>query len=213
MFKCFYILCSITGQYTIIPSSCKDIKKIVIVVWSLITTVIFSFVNLSSLIFDIYIIVKCPYKYCGYISVMQKAQMLSQTDAQKISNISDHDVVRAVNLTIFSDWQKIVMTTATPSGTISYLFMIYVLYSQYNSFVRKTLLKFKKWLRKCWLSCGEKLKPEIVGALQSPFVDSNGNTATKLSPRQWSYFMAIFSLNLLIYIGNVSLLFTILPEV
>ena len=107
MFKCFYILCSITGQYTIIPSSCIDIKKIAIVAWSLIFTVIFLLVNLFSLIFDIYIIAWCPYKYCGYISVIQKTQMLNLTEARNISNISDLAMVQAVNLTIFRDWQRL----------------------------------------------------------------------------------------------------------
>ena len=65
---------------------------------------------------------------------------LRLTEAQNISNISDLAVVQAVNLTIFRDWQQTVMTTATASGTISYLFMIYVLYSQY-SFMREIPLK------------------------------------------------------------------------
>ena len=169
---------------------------------------IFLIVNLLSLVFDVYIIAWCPYKYCGYISIIQKTQLINLTVARNITNESDLGAVQAVNLTIFDDWQKAVLTTATASGTISYLFMIYVLYSQYSIF-RKVWVKCKKSMRDFWIFFGEKLKPDIAGDLQSPFIDSNGNTATRLSPKQSCYFMTIFSLNILIYIGNVALLFFI----
>ena len=92
--------------------------------------------------------------------------------------------------------------------------MIFVLYSQYSVFGGCICGNIKKCWRNIWKQCGEKLKPDSSGVhvLQSPFIDSNGNTATKLSPKQSSYFMAIFSLNILIYIGNVSLLFIIFAE-
>ena len=131
--------------------------------------------------------------------------------AHNITNESDLGAVQAINLTMFYDWQKTVLTTATASGTISYLFMIYVLYTQY-SILLKIPIKPRKWLRRCWIYFGENLKPEITGVLQSPFIDSNGNTATKLSPKQSCYFMTIFSLNILIYIGSVALLFIIFAE-
>ena len=169
---------------------------------------IFLGINLLSLVFDIYIIAWCPYKHCGYISVIETTRLLNLTMAHNITNESDLGAVQAVNLTIFDDWQKTVLTTSTASGTISYLFMIYVLYTQYSIF-RKIPKKIKKWLRRCWEYFGEKLKPEITGVLQSLFIDSSGNTATKLSPKQSCYFMAIFSLNILVYIGSVALLFII----
>ena len=132
---CFYFLCSFTSQLTVIPSSHKDIIKIIIVVWKLITTgMIFLPINLILLVFDIHIIAWCPYKYCGYISVIQKTQMLNLNEAHNITNETVFGAVQAVNLTIFDDWQKTVFTTATASGTISYLFMIFVLYSQYSVF-------------------------------------------------------------------------------
>ena len=208
----FYFLCSITGQLTIIPSSCscKDGIKILIVVWTLITTVIFLCINLLSLVFDIYIIAWCRYKYCGYISVFETTRLLNLTMANNITNESDLGAVQAVNLTIYDDWQKTVVTTSTASGTISYLFMIYVLYTQYSILVKIPVnCKPREWLRRFWICCGEKLKPEITDVLQSPFIDSNGNTATKLSPKQSCYFMAIYSLNILVYIGSVALLFII----
>ena len=169
---------------------------------------IFLGINVFSLVFDIYIIAWCPYKYCGYISVIKTTRLLNLTIAYNITNESDLGAVQAVNLTIYDDWQKTVVTTSTASGTISYLFMIYVLYTQYSIF-RKIPIKIKEWLKRCWEYFGEKLKPEINGVLQSPFIDSNGNTATKLSPKQSCYFMVIFYLNILVYIGSVALLFII----
>ena len=183
--------------------------KVIIITWTMITTVIFLIINILSLVFDVYIIAWCPYKYCGYISVIQKTRLINLTEAQNISNNSELGAVQAVNLTIFDDWQKTVLTTATASGTISYLFMIYVLYSQYNIFGNILYRKIKNCLRRCWELCGETLKPNTAGDLQSPFIDSNGNTATKLSPKQSCYFMTIFFFNILIYIGNVALLFII----
>ena len=84
-----------------------------------------------------------------------------------------------------------------------------VIYSQYNIFGNILCRKIKNCLRKCWISCGEQLKPDTAGVLQSPFIDSNGNTATKLSPKQSCYFMAIFFFNILVYIRNIALLFII----
>jgi hypothetical protein len=90
--------------------------------------------------------------------------------------------------------------------------MIYVLYTQY-SILLKIPINPKKWLRDCWISCGEKLKLEKTGVLQSPFIDLNGNIATKLSPKQSCYFMTIFSLNILVFTGSVALLFIIFARI
>ena len=155
MFFSFYFLCSLTGQLTIIPSSHKDKVKVAIVIWTLITTAIFLPFNLLSLVFDVYIIAWCPYKYCGYISIIQKTQFINLTVAQNITNESDLGAVQTVNLTIFDDWQKTVLTTANASGTISYLFMICVVLSvQYFQKRTRIRVKSKKWMRDHWMSYG-----------------------------------------------------------
>lgn len=180
----------------------------------MITTAIFLPVNLLLLVFDVYVIAWCPYKHhCSYISGIQDTrQLINVTDSQNISNESDLGAVQAVNLTIFDDWKKTVFTTATVSGTISYIIMVFVLYSQYSIFSKCICGNATKCMRKIWKWCGEKLKPVNSGALQNPFIDSNGKNATKLSPKQSCYFMAILSVNILIYIGSVVLFFIIFAK-
>ena len=215
VFGVFYFLCSLTGQFTIIPTGWKDRVRVIITIWTVITTIIFVAVNILSLVFDVYIIAWCPYKYCGFISGIRhhkSTPLLNLTSAQNISDSSELGAVQPVNLTIFDDWQKTVLTTATVSGTISYLFMIYVLYSQYSVFKKCIFGNIKKCFKNIWKYYGEKIKPDSSGVLQSPFQDSEGNSATKLSPKQSFYFMAIFFINILVYSGMVALLFIIFAK-
>ena len=46
-----------------------------------------------------------------------KTSLINLMEAQNISNESELGAVQPVNLTIFDDWQKTVLTTTTASGT------------------------------------------------------------------------------------------------
>ena len=120
--------------------------------------------------------------------------------------------MQPVSLTIFDDWQKTVLTTATSSGTISYLFMVYVLYSQYSIFKNIVFDKVRECITSMWAYCGEQRNCNSPGVLRSPFKDGSGLEATKLSPKQSTYFMAIFFFNILLYCGNVVVLFIIFAK-
>ena len=210
VFYIFYLICWLTGQLAVVPTNCKAKTKIILIVLTIITTLIFLAINILSLMFDIYIIAWCPYQHCSYISY-KELHTSPPTVTQNV--FKSHEIhkraVQPVNLTIFNDWQKTVITTATVSGTTSYLFMIYVLQSQYG-ILRKLVVKpFKKGVEAIWNYCGENPKPLSAGVLLSPFKDSNENTATTLSPKQSFYFMTIFIMNILLYGGNVVLLFVI----
>ena len=205
-FRFFYILCTITGQLPVkLTDSELGPKWFFKVIAALITTLITGLlilVNVGSLVFDLYVIIWCPYEHCGYMSVIR--------NSGNKPNGSELQIVQVPNLTIFEDWQKTVLTTATASGTISYLFMIYVLYSQYSVFKDIICDKCKDRTRSMWGKCGENLAEMSLGVLKSPFKDdSNRLEASRLSPKQACYYMVIFLLNMLIYCGNVALLFII----
>lgn len=205
-FKLFYILCTITGQ---LPITLTDYKtglkrffKVIAVILTTLITGIFVLVNVGSLVFDLYIIIWCPYEHCGYINVIRKSG--------NRSNSSELQFAQPAPLTIFDDWQKTVLTTATSSGTISYLFMVYVLYSQYSVFKDNIFDKVKECTRSMWGKCGEKLTEKSPGVLKSPFKDySDQLEASRLSPKQACYYIFLFLLNIFIYCGNVALLFII----
>ena len=128
----------------------------------------------------------------------------------RLAKGSNLQLVQIANLTIYDDWQKTVLTTATISGTISYLFMVYVLYSQYSAFKGIIFDNLKQCIRDMWTSCGETYTNKHSGILKSPFIDNGDQLeGTRLTPKQASYFMVIFIFNILIYCGNVALLFTI----
>lgn len=221
----FYLLCTLTGQYPV--NSCENnghnqqqghdikqnfgkyLKRFGMIV-SIILTGVLLLVNLGSLAFDMYIIIVCPYAHCGYINIIKHASILNLTNAENISNGSGLQGVQPVNLTMFDDWQKTVFTTATLSGTVSYLFMIFVLYSQYSVFTDCVCDKVKTCTRNFWESCGEKPCNETsTGILKSPFKDNDNDEASRLSPKQACYFVMIFTFNAFIYGGNVVLLFVI----
>ena len=219
-FKIFYILCFLTGQLPIRPAKSDTnrgwrllclggvVLSMALVALSLLVNVIFA------LGFNFYVIILCPYKDCGYISttVTLMTAILNLTDAMNVTNNSGLQVVQPTKLVIFNDWQKTVVTTATLSGTISFLFMVYVLYSQY-SVCRDTFCKCcKSCMNSLWTYFGEEPREKSEGVLLSPFKDDTSSGDTKLAPKQATYFMTIFIFNLLVYGIDVALLFSIFAE-
>ena len=221
LFILYYFFCLVTGQLQLDAAKKVDTRwkfgLLFINALSFLFMLIVSGVNIGSLAFDLAVIIYCPYRYCGYISVPYITRLINTSEALNVSNTSLINAVQPINLTIFDDWQKTVFTTATVSGTISYLFMIYVLNHQYNCF--KCCGSLKKKISGMWQSCGEVPKfnfdPEgTIAVVRSPFHDDkktteNSNESTRLQPKQATYFLIIFILNILVYAGNVTLLFVI----
>ena len=171
-------------------------------------------VNIGSLVFDMYVIIWCPYINCGYISApyINVTHLMDIQVAETHNNSNGSIVINAVqapNLTIFDDWQKTVFTTATVSGTFSYLFMICVLNYQY-SFLR-WCRRVKKRCSTMLERCGEEPRQnDHDGVVRNPFNDNrHEENSTWLSPKQALYFVGIFTLNISVYVGNVALLFII----
>ena len=219
-FKLFYVFCFLTGQLPIKKFSPDDevrsYKRLSYYTGMIVSTlamILFTMVNIFSVIFNLYIIIWCPYKYCGYISVVfNRTNWLNVTDAQNISNSSEFQVVQPAMLSIFDDWKKTVFTTATFSGTISFLFMISVLYSQYSYMKLCCDGISSKW-NKMWRRCGENMEDKTPGVLLSPFNDDTSREATRLAPKQAAYFMFIFLMNFLVFVANVALFFIIFVQI
>ena len=189
-FAIFYALCTLTGQLPIKLTKEKEnnenedprnlranqkgsLKLFLRWIAIILTTIVmgaFVLVNIGSLVFDLYVIIWCPYKHCGYISLIRNTSIFNLTNSENRSNSSELQVVQVANLTIFEDWQKTVLTTATASGTISYLFMTYyVLYSQYSVFKDIICDKGKDCTQNMWGKCGENLAEKSLGVLKSLF--------------------------------------------
>ena len=226
VFRIFYILCLLTGQLTFKPVSCN--QKTVTVVSIILTffmTFIFLLVNIFSLIFNFYIIVWCPYEHCGYISIKP---FINITVAKNVQYLRDMNP----DLTKYYDWQKAVLTTATISGTFSYLFMVYSLYSQHGCLKQYIFDPIRTRITMIWEYCGEEPthdssagdhqslqddnsefeepQCDFFSGLRGPFDDSmHSMTSTILYPRQSTYFMLIFMFNIMMYGGNVALLYVI----
>lgn len=119
----FNLLCFLTGQYITSKEITNQTKicrtSLILIICSIILTLSSSIINLASTAFNISIIWKCPFKYCGYIDVY-----VNTTDKSELLSLQPD------KLYIFDDFQKFVFTSASISGTLSYFFFIYVVYTQ-----------------------------------------------------------------------------------
>ena len=194
----FNILCFLTGQYVTSEEIFNKTKTssrvllILLVVFSIILSFCSLFINLSSTAFNIYIIWKCPFKYCGYIDVYVNN---TGYEAEQLSLKPD-----AIN--VFDDFQKFLFTSASVSGTLSFCLMIYVIYTQY-----RFPLKFDS-RNKLWHYFDDNI----------PLQNSEGNETVKLNPFVWYNpendhtlllcdqlisFYFVFFLNISIFIASV----------
>jgi hypothetical protein len=161
-------------------------------------TVVAWIINLASTVFNIYIISACPYKFCGYVDVAINGSNIT-------NNNSDNILSPAVDTpTKYDDFQKFVFTTASFSGTVSYMVIIIVIYMQYQQ------------LCKC---CSEKVdgrnnvsadevKSDDVKRVD-PFTLNQKNDFTVLSGEQIFYFYLILFLNLIVFVGSLVLFYTL----
>ena len=210
-FTFFYFLCSLTGQLPIKPTKFEYPTKIFVVFLTALTAILmltFVCTNVFALLFDLYVIIWCPYKpHCEYINSINRSNMIW---AESISDGSESLNEQPMKLNEFYNWKKTVITTATFSGTVSYLFMVCVLYSQYSVFKASVCDRMKTCIMWIWKSCGQKIERKMQGVLLSPFNDDNNCIeATKLTPKQATYFMTIFFFNMIVYSANAVLFFII----
>ena len=124
----FHFLCYISGQlmidYRRNNLSCwMYFLKILFLVVSVFFFIIFLCLNLGSLAFDLYAIIKCPFPNCGFIA---GPYIESKSFNAAIEyNISEQLGSSAAAGHSYFSYQDAVITVATVSGSFSYLIMMF----------------------------------------------------------------------------------------
>ena len=220
----FHFLCYISGQlmidYRRNNLSCwMYFLKILFLVVSVFFFIIFLCLNLGSLVFDLYAIIKCPFPNCGFIA---GPYIESKSFNAAIEyNISEQLGSSAAAGHSYFSYQDAVITVATVSGSFSYLIMMFrvliINYSFFHRALRSCHTKVVAWII-------EKLNFETITAdeykeqrreiaerpILNPFFhgkeDSEEFKPVFLHAKQLLCFYAIFFTNFLLYLGNVATL-------
>ena len=156
-------------------------------------------VNLGSLVFNMYVVIFCPYFHCGYFYIG------NISDYNKITN--NHTIDAPVKtLREYGNWNKFQITTATLGGTLSYiiitLMVLLPLYSQCLHY-------------KCCIRCGNngcvyqiikvlcnKVRKSYQSkvAIFSPFCDEEGKPySTVLKQEELFWFYIFYTISSLLY--------------
>ena len=173
-------------------------------------------VNLASFLFDIYAIAWCPFERCGYIYTDK-----NDTNQTLLYDLTNFTVMftsagaPSVKSRIqCEDWQKVVSTTATISGLLSYYLLVILVLCPLYGMCNPCCKNVCECVASIWRNCGERgAQSSAVGETPlNPFVDSNDSEiSTSLGPRQYFYFHLIFWTNLL-FTAKVVVFFTILKD-
>ena len=187
--------------------------KCYIFIVSTLFLLVFGAVNLASFVFDIYVIAWCPFRDCSYIYTNNTNEtwynLTNSTGNTTSFGASAESEIQ------YDDWKKVVFTTATVSGLLSYyLMVILVLCTLYGacSPCSRSVCECVAWI---WRKCGEgEARSSAVGETPlNPFVDSNKSvTSTSLEPRQSFYFHFIFWANLTLFFASVGVFITIVRD-
>lgn len=232
----FYFPCVLTGQYIPSYSGLEDPCAIILTTFFLLCILLLFVLNLllniGSVGFDIYAIVSCNFSVdCGFIYSFPS-----------ISNISgaSHNIIRMqpTSLAQFDDWQKVVITTATISGALSFIFMAWVLYGRYSIFSKyvyhrtdalSALVEKSNCCEPQHHKEAAKRNPNVL--IVNPFFDNTYTVCTVkeknitddvrieeqflsslLTPKQCVYFQSVFWFNFSVYVVNVVLLAIIVKQ-
>lgn len=123
----FYIFCFITGQ--LLTGDCHGCFIVATPFFTLLNLIL----NLIPVIFNVYVIVKCPYINCGYIDIINTTTTDIILDPKK----GNHENISKIKLPQpelpdkFVDFQKFLFNSSTISGIISYICIIILIYMQY----------------------------------------------------------------------------------
>ncbi len=224
MTRMFYFLCVLTGQY--IPSY-SDLKHKIFGVCILLLFFLNLLLNFGSVGFDFYAIISCNFsENCSFIYTVTLSPM------RNISGASHKLGMQAPLLVQFHDWQKLVITTATISGALSFFLMACVLYGRYSIIskyvyyqpgVLSRLIKRSKLSEPKQHTEAAKRDPNVL--IVNPFFDNKYSAcdlmvkdvgeidkflSSLVTPKQCVYFQSIFVLNFSVYLVNVALLIVIL---
>ena len=168
----FYFLCFFSGQLMIDEETqeaqTRKWKVFLAIVQLVLITITLVVLNIAALVFDLYLIFGCPFKHCGFVIDPNYTYNMTHIKIPCILKVSlvDSEVQ-------FRDMQKLVITMATLSGTLSYLFMIIALLTNYSGI-------FKMFLTQCHCS---RVLPTHDGPIVNPFLDESTHAALDASHR------------------------------
>lgn len=158
-------------------------------VLSYIFTILMLLANLGSFGFNAYIVLFCPYYHCGYFYTGEVHNMSNESHHNHLINVS------AAEMKKYSNWNKVVISTATIAGVSSYFMIIFLV-----------MLPLYNGLRSCCRQPQEgrtdKRSCKSVSIL-SPFFDDGSGSSTKLEPKQACYFYFFYFSNLFLYASNL----------
>ena len=226
----FHIFCFISGQLMLDSKKYNQttlvwkVFKIVIVLLMFPLFVIFFALNIGSVVFDLYAVIKCPFPNCGFIA--GPYFFLKHFYSLNITNGSTSYKIYPEESENHMSFEHAVITVATISGSLSYLIIICVLVTNYSvahplfdGLSKSFIPWFKTTLKLEDIDNGRNAEITSLKIL-SPFL--NG----KIDPRDRNIkfipvylyakhlfcFYFFFFLNLLVYASNVALLFIIVKK-
>ena len=204
-----------TGQLTVRPTRGEKFFtcKCLILIASTFSLLIFGLVILASFVFDIYVIAGCPFEYCLYIYTPNNKSLYNLTNYT--ANASSFGAPSAESMLQYDDWQKVVFTTATVSGLLSYYLIVILVLCPLYGVCKPCSERVCECVADIWRRLGEKeaQSSAIREMPLNPFVDSDENsTSTSLGPRQFFYFHLIFIANLAVFFASVGVFIKILVD-
>ena len=150
-------------------------------------------VNLVSFVFDIYVIAWCHFHDCSYIYTDTNGTNETWYNLTNYtSNATAFEAPSAESQIQYDDWQKVVLTTATVSGLLSYYLMVIFVLCPLYGVCSPCSRHVCDRVASIWKMCGEReaQSSAIRETPLNPFVDSNESESTSLGPRQSSIFIS-----------------------
>ena len=226
----FHLFCFISGQLML---DCKkynqtvifwQVLKIFIAIFMVPFLVLFFALNIGSVVFDLYAVIKCPFPNCGFIAgpyfSLKHFYSLNITNGTTSYFIYPEESNKDMN------FGNAVITIATISGSLSYLIIIRVLITNYSiahplfEWLHDTFISwFKKTLKFEDIDNGRNAENTSLKIL-NPFLNGKIDSRDReikfipvyLYAKQLFCFYFFFFLNLLLYASNVALLFIIVKK-
>ena len=207
----FYGACALSGQLMLDfnPNDDVEWRGCLCITGIPLALVFFSF-NIGVLVFNCFAIFKCPYHECAYEAGPFQISALYY-------NISLNKEIEG-ETEEYIDMQKVVFTLATLSGSLSYLIMMFILYTHYSPF-HTVYHDFKHSMHRKLKSLSSQYDdeaaypPEIPRTrfVLNPFPFKQRDTTkyfkrTILHAPQMFYFYIIFLLNIMLFMANVGVL-------
>ena len=153
-------------------------------------TITLVLLNIVALVFDLCLIFKCLFRNCSFVADPKE----NSTHNHSKSCMKDYSFVK--NEAPYHDMQKLVITMATLSGTLSYIFMIFALLRHYKTW---------PWNRNRNGNSEKRIVNPFLSGLSSPA--ESYYIQVNLNGEQLFYFYLMLLLNLVLFAANTGVLF------